>query len=266
MARVYLSVDMEGLAGVALREQISRHIGGRQYQQGRRLVMAEVNAAVAGAFDGGATDVIVHDNHGSSMNMIVEQLDPRAHVYMGNLPYPQHAVLEPDIDLYFCLGYHAAQGRLHAFRDHTVSSSRWSDVWLNNVAIGELGLSAACAGVYGIPVGLVVGDDKLCAEARTLLGPEVEVVPVKTGLGRHAARLLPSSDQHARIHRAAALAVRQGQSVPPLVFAPPYELCLQYTSPEYADAHACDGVRSVRRNGTTVCYRGENLIELVGRM
>ena len=264
--RVYLSVDMEGLAGVALREQISRHIGGRQYQQGRRLVMAEVNAAVAGAFDGGATDVVVHDNHGSSMNMIVEQLDPRAYVYMGNLPYPQHAVLEPDIDLYFCLGYHAAQGRMHAFRDHTVSSSRWSDVWLNEVAIGELGLSAACAGVYGIPVGLVVGDDKVCAEARALLGPEVAVVPVKTGLGRHAAKLLPIADQHASIREAAAKAVRQMHSMSPLVFAPPYELCLQYTSPEYADAHACDGVHSVRRNGTTVCYRGDNLIELAGRM
>lgn len=264
--RVYMSVDMEGLAGVAVREQISRYIGGRQYQQGRRLVMAEVNAAVAGAFEGGATDVIVHDNHGSSMNMRVEQLDPRANVYMGNLPYPQHAVLEPDVDAYFCLGYHAAQGRMHAFRDHTVSSSRWSDVWLNGVAIGELGLSAACAGVYGIPVGLVVGDDKVCAEARALLGHQVEVVPVKTGLGRHAAKLLPVVDQHNKIREAAKRVLTRGSTVAPLVFEPPYELCLQYTSPEYADAHACDGVRSIRRDGTTVCYRGDNLIELVGRM
>lgn len=264
--RVYISVDMEGLAGVALREQISRYLGGRQYQQGRRLAAAEVNAAVEGAFAGGATDVIVHDNHGSSMNLPIEQLDPRVHVYMGNLPYPQHAVLEPDVDVYFCLGYHAAQGRMHAFRDHTVSSSRWSDVWLNGVAVGELGLSAACAGVYGIPVGLVVGDDKLCAEARGLLGSDVEVVAVKTGLGRHAAKLLPIAEQHDRIRRAAARVVRAKDAAPPFVIAPPYELCLQYTSPEYADVHACDGVNSVRRDGTTVCLRGENLIALVGRM
>ncbi len=264
--RVYISVDMEGLAGVALREQISRYLGGRQYQQGRRLVAAEVNAAVAGAFAGGASDVIVHDNHGSSMNLPIEQIDPRVHVYMGNLPYPQHALLEPDVDLYFCLGYHAAQGRMHAFRDHTVSSSRWSDVWLNGIAVGELGLSAACAGVYGIPVGLVVGDDKVCAEAHGLLGPKVLTVPVKIGLGRHAAKLLPIADQHQRIRKAAARAVRKRDAVPPLVIEPPYELCLQYTSPEYADAHACDGVTSVRQDGTTVCLRGENLIALVGRM
>ena len=264
--RVYISVDMEGLAGVALREQISRYLGGRQYQQGRRLVAAEVNAAVAGAFAGGATDVIVHDNHGSSMNLPIEQLDPRVHVYMGNLPYPQHAILEPDVDVYFCLGYHAAQGRMHAFRDHTVGSSRWSDVWLNGVAMGELGLSAACAGVYGIPVGLVVGDDKVCAEARGLLGPDVLTLPVKIGLGRHAAKLLPIADQHHRIRKAAAKAVRRRDAVPPFVIAPPYELCLQYTSPEYADAHACDGVNSVRRDGTTICLRGDSLIDLVGRM
>ena len=256
--RVYMSVDMEGLAGVALREQISRYLGGRQYQQGRRLVAAEVNAAVAGAFAGGATDVIVHDNHGSSMNMPIEQIDPRVHVYMGNLPYPQHALLEPDVDLYLCLGYHAAQGRMHAFRDHTVSSSRWSDVWLNGIAVGELGLSAACAGVYGIPVGLVVGDDKVCAEAcDTVWGLRSRSCSVKTGLGRHAAKLLPVVDQHDRIRKATARAVRRWDAVPPLVFAPPYELCLQYTSPEFADARACDGVNTIRRDGTTICLRGD---------
>lgn len=264
--RVYISVDMEGLAGVALRAQISRYLGGRQYQQGRRLVAAEVNAAVEGAFAGGATEVIVHDNHGSSMNMPIEQLDPRVHVYMGNLPYPRHAILEPDVDVYICLGYHAAQGRMHAFRDHTVSSSRWSDVWLNGTAVGELGLSAACAGIHGIPVGLVVGDDKVCAEARALLGREVGVVTVKAGLGRHAAKLLPLAEQHNRVRTAAARAVRRRDAVLPLVFAPPYEFCLQYTSPEFADAHACDGVNTIRRDGTTICLRGANLIDLVGRM
>ena len=86
--RVYISVDMEGLAGVALREQISRHVGGRQYQQGRRLVMAEVNAAIEGAFIGGATDVIVHDNHGSSMNMPIEQIDPARTSIWVTYPIP----------------------------------------------------------------------------------------------------------------------------------------------------------------------------------
>ena len=264
--RVYISVDMEGLAGVALRAQISRYLGGREYQQGRKLLMAEVNAAVAGAFDGGAADVIVHDNHGSSMNMRIEQLDPRVHVFMGSLPYPRYAILEPDVDLFFCLGYHAAQGTMRAFRDHTVSSSRWSGVRLNGLALGELGLSAACAGVYGVPVGLVVGDDKVCAEARALLGPAVETVSVKTGLGRHAAKLPPVAEQHAAIRRAAARAARRVNEFAPFVVAPPYELCLEYTSPAYLDARACDGVNSVRRDGATLCLRGDTLSELVGQM
>lgn len=264
--RIYVSVDMEGLAGVALRQQISRYLGGRHYQQGRRLVMAEVNAAVAGAFDGGATVVIVHDNHGSSMNMSIEALDPRAHVLMGNLPYPRYALVEPDVDLFFCLGYHAAQGALHAFRDHTVSSSRWSNVWLNGVAMGELGLSAACAGVYGVPVGLVGGDDKVCAEARALLGPTVETVAVKSGLGRHAAALPPVGAQHALIRRAAARVVRRAHEFTPFIVAPPYELRVQYTAPAYLDARACDGKHRVRRDGTTLCLRGDNLTELLGEM
>jgi D-amino peptidase len=257
---------MEGLAGVALREQISRHLGANQYQDGRRLLMAEVNSVVQGAFDGGATDVLVHDNHGSSMNMIVDQLDPRVHVYMGNLPYPRYAIVEPDVDVYFCLGYHAAQGTLHAFRDHTVSSSRWSDVWLNGLQIGELGLSAACAGVYGVPVGLVGGDDKLCAEARALLGTDVELVQVKTGLGRHAAKLLPVAGQHAKLRSAAARAVRQAHALAPWTLDPPYELRLQYMSPEIPDSRAYDGVHCERLDGTTICLRGDSLIELAGQM
>ena len=264
--RIYISVDMEGLAGVALREQISRYIGGRHYQQGRRLVMAEVNAAVAGAYDGGASQVFVHDNHGSSMNMSIEALDSRAQAYMGNLPYPRFALVEPDVDLYFCLGYHAAQGTARAFRDHTVSSSRWSNVWLNGVAIGELGLSAACAGVYGVPVGLVGGDDKVCAEARALLGPTVEMAAVKIGLGRHAAVLLPVGEQHEHIRRAAARAVRRAREFKPLIVSPPYELRVQYTSPSFLDARACDGERRERESGTTLCLRGDNLIELLGEM
>jgi len=257
---------MEGLTGVATRAQVARYLGTLAYHHGRRILMADVNAAVAGALEGGATEVLVHDNHGSSMNLDVGALHPQAEALMGNLAYPRYAVIEPDADVYFCIGYHAKQGTRQSVRDHTASSLRWSDVWLNGVHMGELGLSAACAGYYGIPVGLVAADDKVCAEARALLGADVEVVPVKTGLARHAALLAPADEVRNTIHAAAAQAVRRCRELKPFVLAPPYELQLRYTSSRYADEHVYDGVAVTRVDGTTVSDQSHDLLALLGRL
>lgn len=183
---VLISVDMEGVAGIATRQQI--HPGGRDYPIARALMTAEANAAVAGAFDGGATSVVVNDSHGPMDNLLGEQLDQRADHVVGD-PKPLDMVQEvsPQTGVVLFVGYHAGAADPAGVLAHTYSGGGFADVRLNGRSIGEAELNALMAAVAGVPVGLVTGDDVICAVAEKAF-PGVVTVQVKTALGRTAAR------------------------------------------------------------------------------
>jgi D-amino peptidase len=183
---VLISVDLEGVAGIATRQQI--HPGGRDYQLARGLMTAEANAAIAGAFDGGATSVVVNDSHGPGDNLLGEQLDRRADYVIGD-PKPFDMVQEvtPQTGVVLFVGYHAAAADPAGVLGHTYSGAGFAQVRLNGQAIGEADLNALMAASSGVPVGLVTGDDVICAAAEKAF-PGVVTVPVKTALGRTAAR------------------------------------------------------------------------------
>jgi D-amino peptidase len=183
---VLISVDLEGVAGIATRQQI--HPEGRDYPIARALMTAEANAAVVGAFDGGATSVVVNDSHGPMDNLLGEQLDPRADYVVGD-PKPLDMVQEvtPQTGVVLFVGYHAGAGDPAGVLAHTYSGGAFADVRLNGRSISEAELNALVAATAGVPVGLVTGDDVICAVAEKAF-PGVVTVPVKTALGRTAAR------------------------------------------------------------------------------
>jgi D-amino peptidase len=183
---VLISVDMEGVAGIATRQQI--HPGGHDYPIARALMTAEANAAVAGAFDGGATSVVVNDSHGPMDNLLGEQLDPRADYVVGD-PKPLEMMQEvtPQTGVVLFVGYHAGAADPAGVLAHTYSGSGFADVRLNGRSISEAELNALIAATAGVPVGLVTGDDVICAIAEKAF-PGVVTVAVKTALGRTAAR------------------------------------------------------------------------------
>ncbi len=181
-----ISVDMEGVAGIATRQQI--HPQGRDYPIARALMTAEANAAVAGAFDGGATSVVVNDSHGPMDNLLGEQLDQRADYVVGD-PKPLDMMQEvtPQTRDVLFVGYHAGAADPAGVLAHTYSGSGFAEVRLNGRSISEAELNALMAAAAGVPVGLVTGDDVICAVAEKAF-PGVITVPVKTALGRTAAR------------------------------------------------------------------------------
>ena len=183
---VLISVDMEGVAGIATRQQI--HPQGRDYPIARALMTAEANAAVAGAFDGGATSVVVNDSHGPMDNLLGEQLDQRADYVVGD-PKPLDMMQEvtPQTGVVLFVGYHAGAADPAGVLAHTYSGSGFAEVRLNGRSISEAELNALMAAAAGVPVGLVTGDDVICAVAEKAF-PGVITVPVKTALGRTAAR------------------------------------------------------------------------------
>lgn len=160
--KILISADIEGVAGVFNPEQT--RAGNGEYERARRWMTEEANAAVRGAFEGGATEVLVNDSHGSFRNLLVDLLDPRARVVLGKPRYlGMMSGLEHDCDAVMMLGYHSrAQGR--GVLAHTINSFAFARVEINGLPFGEAGLYGALAAEMGVPVIFGSGDDQFIAE------------------------------------------------------------------------------------------------------
>jgi D-amino peptidase len=209
--RVFISVDMEGVAGVVHEDQ-TNPVDPRcaaEYGRFRRLMTQEANAAVEGALNGGATSILVNDSHWTMRNLLAEELHPAAELLSGGpKTWSMMEGVERGWDLAVFVGYHAKAGTAQAILDHTYTS-RIHDVRLNNISVGELGINAALAGAFGVPLGVVTGDQSLAAECRALLGPTVDTVIVKEAISRHAARSVAPERSQQLIRDAVRSAVAQ---------------------------------------------------------
>jgi D-amino peptidase len=237
--KILIAADMEGISGVVHWDQVDpQH---KEYDRFRKLMTGDVNAAIQGAFEGGAGEVVVADGHGNARNILVEEIDPRARLNSGS-PSPLAMVqgAGPDVAAAMFVGYHARVGSQNAILDHTWSSSMVARVQLNGQAVGEIGWNAAVCGHFGAPVILISGDQTACAEARELLGP-VEVAVVKQASGRMAAECLPPVVAQKAIREAASRAVqrlRDGQAPAPYRLKSPITLAVDLVHSEMADRAA----------------------------
>ena len=252
--RVYISVDMEGVAGVVHEDQTNpidpRHAG--EYNRFRRLMTSEANAAIEGAVTAGASAILVNDSHWLMRNLLAEELHPAAELLSGG-PKLLSMVegIEDGFDAALFIGYHARAGTARAIIDHTYTD-RVHETRLNGRPVGELAINAALAGTYGVPVVLVSGDQALAAEARDLLGEAVEAVVVKQAVGRYAARSVHPSEACKRIREGVAKAL--GRRHQPLRLTSPVTLEVEFELAQMADmAELVPG--SARIDGRTLQYR-----------
>ena len=185
--KVYMSVDMEGISGVAA----GRQLRDSEYSRFRKIMTDDVNAAVEGAFLGGATEVLVNDAHGHMCNILVEDLDPRARLISGSTKHllQMHGIND-SFDAVMFVGYHAREGSDDGVINHTINGGAVTEIRLNGRPIGETGINAAVAGHFGVPVVMITGDNVVCAEAKDFLG-DLETVQVKVALDRYCADLIP---------------------------------------------------------------------------
>lgn len=251
--RVFISIDMEGIAGVVHESQTNPNdpAFAHEYARFRRLMTGEANAAVEGALAAGATAVVVNDSHWHMRNLLAEELHESAELLSGD---PKPASMMEGIDRGFeavlLIGYHARAGTPRAILDHTYAD-KVLDVRLNGRSVGELGLNAALAGVHGVPVALVSGDAALAAEAKDLLGPDVATVVVKEAVGRHAAKSMAPALACRRIKEETTKALKRRRA--PFVVAPPVTLEVDFAMTSHADmAEVCPGAK--RLAGRTVSW------------
>lgn len=202
--KVYISVDMEGISGIATYDQILR--GGTGYPRAQELMTAETNAAIEGAFEGGATEVLVNDSHGTMDNLLHELLDPRARVIFGSpKAFCMAEGLTSDFDVAMYIGYHAPAGSegvlAHSF------SGYFSSFKVNDEIASEASVNALFAATRGVPVGLVTGDDIICGIAERTF-PGVHTVQVKVAHGIMAANSMSPTLARAAVRDGARAAVR----------------------------------------------------------
>ena len=260
--KVYISVDMEGIAGISHPAPTSR--GDSGYPAAAALMVGEANAAIDGAFRGGATEVAVNDSHGGMFNLPPIDLDPRARLIEGQKAWSMVSGADRGFGVALFVGYHARAGDplgtiAHTYSGRLVASS------LNGRPVGESGLNAIALGAWGVPVGLVCGDDRVAGETQAWF-PWAERVVVKEGVGRSAAASVHPLAARDAVRAGAERAVRRALAgeMQPLVLDPPYVVEMIYHHAGQADFAAM--VPGAERFGDTgvrfasddplVAYRG----------
>jgi len=224
--KVFISVDMEGVAGVIHWEDVSRD--GKDYGLFRRLMTEETNAAIEGALAAGATEILVRDSHGSARNILPDMLNPNADLirdWSGNLLGMMEGIDET-FDAVIFIGYHARAGTPNAVLDHTMTGILF-DVILNGKKMPEAGINGWIAGNHDVPVVLVAGDQAICDQAKELFG-EVETVAVKQGIGQ-AARMLHPGKAQELIKKKTSEALNRIKDFKPLKLTAPYTMELTFT-------------------------------------
>lgn len=259
--KFYVSVDMEGIAGIVLKEQIYR--GEMFYEEARRLLTDEVNAVAEALVQAGAAEIVVKDAHGSGFNMLYGSLHPAVTLAAGALPLSNRFPgLDETFDGALLIGYHAMAGTPGAILEHTFSYADILELALNGEPIGEIGIDALLFGRCGVPVLFVSGDDKACAEAKRQLGTVV-TYETKRATGRHAGLLKAPRRVLAEIVESVKEAVDRRSECKPYAIPGPYEMRIDYTSTSLADAHAFEAGGVRRQGGRTLTLEDDDLARLL---
>jgi len=257
--KIYISVDMEGVAGVVTADQLLP--GGFEYERFRHFMTDETLAAVRAAKQAGATQIVVSDSHGNGENLLVEAFPKDVRIVRS---WPRHGAMMAGLDKSFAaaifIGYHASTSNSKGVRAHTFSSAHLTRVALNGSPVTEAEFNAAYAGEFSVPIIFASGDDAAIAEIKAHLG-DMDTVVTKNNLGFHSAETLTPSAAcdlifdgviHAMAHRA--------QRHPTLVSKP---VTLELSFKNYMPAEVLSYLRSIERvDSHTIRFVGRDMPEV----
>jgi D-amino peptidase len=259
--KIYISVDMEGIACVTAFDHVVREDGGREYEMARKWLTAEVNAAIEGALEVGAQEVVVADSHGRMDNLLPDELHEDAILIRGH-PRPLDMVegVDETFDAAFLVGYHSMAGTDRGVLSHTWVRTVYT-ARLNGITIGEAGYSAAVIGHFGVPLALITGDDTVCAEVEALI-PGIEQVVTKQAISTFCARNLTPKASQKRIRAGAKQALTRLSAIKPLTFETPIRLEMEFSRWAVNAAVAAEIPGVERIGGRAVAYTGADMMEV----
>ncbi|EKN71656.1 peptidase M55 D-aminopeptidase [Neobacillus bataviensis LMG 21833] len=231
--KLFISADIEGVSGVVHMEHTMRD--GREHDRARMLMTEEVNAAIRGALDAGATEIVVNDSHGTMRNIIPESLLPEAELIIGS---PKRLSMMQGIDETFdaalFVGYHTQAGE-NGILSHSYDSRVVKGITINGVKYGELGVNSLIAGHFNVPVVMVSGCQLLALEAKAL-SPNIETAIVKKSVFRTTAQNLHPARAQEIIREKAAAGIRKRSEIEPFAIKAPFHVEVEFLQPGLADA------------------------------
>ena len=247
--------DLEGITGIVNFEQQAKP-GASQYEEARRFLMSDLNSAIEGAIDGGATDVLVYDMHCSGLNIILEKLHPDARAILGKpCLIPPENGLDKTCSALFMIGLHSMAGTPDGLLSHTYTDDM-ENIYINDTKVGEIGMESALAGEVGVPIVFISGDSKGIDEARSLLGKR-EYAKVKESLAESSAICLTPDITSNLIRNKAKEAVEKIANFKPFIIKSPIELKITYRNLKDVLSYS-----SLKKINKTIIAKGDSLIEL----
>jgi D-amino peptidase len=258
--KVFISADIEGIACVVSPEDTK--LEGTEYERAREWMTGEVNAAIEGCLEAGATEVVVADSHGHMRNILAEKLHEKALLVRGS---PRPGTMAEGLDSSFSaamfIGYHSQAGNAHGVLSHTYLGSTFYQIRLNGKAYGESGINAAIAGHYNVPVVLIAGDDTVKAEVNDIM-PWTENVVTKWAISRISAKNLTPKASQAAIYAGAKNAFSRISEMKPFVIGNPVQMDVDFIQPISTDL-AADIPGLIRSGDRSLSYVGKDILEVV---
>jgi D-amino peptidase len=257
--KVYISVDMEGIAGIVTADQLIPT--GFEYERARQFMTGEALAAVAGAKDAGATQIVVSDSHGNGENLLIDKFPPDVTIIRS---WPRPLMMMEGIDSSFeaavFIGYHASTTNLAGVRAHTISSAHLAAVLLNGVAMPESGINAAIAGYYGVPVVAISGDNVAVGEAQALIG-SMEGAVVKQAISFHAAATMTPDAAQSLVRQKVKAGVQRRASLRPYIVKAPVRLDVTFKN--YTPAEMLSFLPNVQRTTSHgIRFDGRDILQV----
>jgi D-amino peptidase len=255
--KVYIITDLEGVDGIFDSELQCIPFQSPRFEESRKLLTGEVNAAVDGLFEGGATEVVVWDGHDSGRTLSTLDIDARARLLQGR-PVSPTLELDSSYSAVIFIGQHAMAGAEKGMLSHSYSSESIQNIWVNNKPVGEIGGRVMLAGALGVPVIMLSGDTAACREIHDLV-PDAECAEVKQGVSRTAGFSLSHTAACGLIHRTALDAMRHLGQVKPYTLAGPIEVKVEFTTTGTHVFRTGDGVERI--NDRTWVFRGKDILD-----
>jgi D-amino peptidase len=255
--KVFVITDLEGVSGIVDSDTQCSPYQSPRWEESRKLLTGEVNAAVDGLLEGGATEVVVWDAHDGSRTLSVTDIHPQARLLAGT-PVSPTMELDSSYSAVVFIGQHAMAGAQNGILSHSYSSQGIQNIWVNGKPTGEIGARTMLAGTFGVPVIMLSGDAAACKEIRDLV-PGVECAEVKQGASRTAGFMLPHAAACALIREKARRAVQRLGEFKPYKITGPAEVKVEFTPRGTPDFAPREGVE--RLNDRTWVFRGKDIVD-----
>ncbi|MFN7993346.1 MAG: M55 family metallopeptidase [Bryobacteraceae bacterium] len=251
--RVFMITDAEGVGGVCRQDQTDP-----KDAEMRQLLTGEINAAVQGFIDGGATEVVVWDGHDGSQTLSTLTIDPRAKLAMGEIGLTM--LMERKWSALAFVGQHARANSRGGVMAHSYSSLGIQKILMNGSPVGEIETRAALAGWFNVPVAFLSGDQVAAEQLRAIV-PQAEVAVVKEGLANYSCISLSADAARQSIRQHAAAAMAKLGSIRPYRIEGPVTFEIEYTSRHALGPDAGLKPGSEILDARTVRYRGKDFLE-----